>query len=108
MVETNKAYEGKGISLESIRVGIDECDKQIIQILARRFGLALEVGKYKAIRNLPVLDKARETQLLADRRRQASEAGNYSMGEIFKLILEESRRIQTKVIEELKADKPDR
>ncbi len=106
-MESKKAYEGEDASLESLRAGIDECDKQIIELLTRRFELARKVGRYKAIRNLPVLDETRETELLSDRRRRASVMGHYSIGDIFKLILEESRRIQTKVRDDLKPDKLD-
>ena len=100
-----KAYEGKDASLESLRVEIDECDKQIIEVLARRFEAARRIGVYKAVHNLPVLDEAREAELLLDRKRQASAAGNYSIEDIFKLILEQSRQIQAKVREDLSLDK---
>lgn len=104
-METKKAYEGEDAGLESLRAGIDKCDKQIIELLARRFELARKIGMYKAIHNLPVLDETRETELLSDRRRQASVIGHYSIGDIFKLILEESRRIQTKVRDDPGPDK---
>lgn len=94
-----KPSEGKDAGLASLRAEIDECDKQIIELLARRFRLVRKVGEYKAIHSLPVLDEARENELLHDRRRQAGE--NYSVEEIFQLILEQSRRIQMKVREEL-------
>jgi len=106
-METKKAYEGEDAGLESLRAGIDECDKQIIELLARRFELARKVGRYKTIHNLPILDETREMELLSDRRRQASVAGHYSIEDIFKLILEESRRIQKKVRDDLKPDKLD-
>lgn len=106
-MESKKAYEGEDASLESLRAGIDECDKQIIELLARRFELARKVGRYKAIRNLPILDETRETELLSDRRRRASATGHYSIEDIFKLILEESRRIQTEVRDDFKPGKLD-
>ena len=106
-METKKAYEGEDAGLESLRAGIDECDRQIIELLARRFELARRIGMYKAIHNLPVRDETRETELLSDRRRRAGVTGHYSIGDIFKLIIEESRRIQTKVRDDLKPDKLD-
>ena len=107
-MKVKKASEGKdAASLESLRAKIDECDKQIIELLARRFELVRKIGMHKAIHNLPVIDEAREAELLSDRRRQASVAGNYSVENIFKLILEDSRQIQIKVREDLSPDKSD-
>jgi len=100
-----KPYDNKDASIESLREEIDGCDKQIIELLARRFELARKIGRYKAIHNLPVLDEARETELLSDRRRRASAAGNFSIDGIFKLILEESRQIQARIRENLGPDK---
>lgn len=107
MTETEKAYQGEDANLESLRVQIDECDKDIIKLLARRFELVQKIGIYKAIHDLPVLDEAREAELLSDRKQQASVSGNYSVKDIFKLILEESRQIQMKVREDLGSDKAD-
>jgi len=107
VTETEKAYQGEDANLESLRAQIDECDKDIIKLLARRFELVQKIGIYKAIHGLPVLDEAREAELLSGRKQQASVSGNYSVKDIFKLILEESRRIQMKVREDLGSDKAD-
>ena len=106
-MELKKDYESKDASLESMRAEIDECDRQIIQLLDRRFELVRKIGVYKAIHNLPVLDEARETELLSDKKRQASVAGHYSVEDIFKPILEQSRQIQAKVGENISLDKLD-
>ena len=100
-MDVKKANEDKDTKLEALRVEIDECDKHIIKHLVRRFELARKVGIYKAIHSLPVLDETRETQILADRNRQASEIGDYPVEEIFRLIIEESRQVQIKVRDEL-------
>ena len=102
-MEAKRKSEGDDTGLESLRVEIDDCDWQIIELLAQRFELVKRIGRYKAMRNLPVLDAGREAELLSDREGKASGAGNYSIGDIFKLILEESRRIQAKVKEDLDA-----
>lgn len=106
-MKSGEIYEGEGAGLESLRAEIDECDKQIIAFLARRFELVRKIGMYKAIHNLPVVDEARETELLSDRVRRASGGGNYAVENIFKLIMGESRLIQKKVKEELGQDKLD-
>ena len=107
MMETKKVNEGKDAGLESLRAEIDECDRQIIELLARRFELVRKIGMYKANHNLPVVDEARETEILRDRKRQSSAGKNYSVDNIFKLILEESRQIQTSVRKDLNQGKPD-
>ena len=86
--------------MESWRAEIDKCDQQIIELLARRFELVKKIGKYKATYNLPVMDEERETELLSDRERLASRTGNYSAEGIFRLILEESRRVQERMKED--------
>jgi|TARA_B100002003_G_C13640395_1_gene326743 chorismate mutase len=100
-MEANKAHNDKDVDIESLRAEIDECDEYIVELLVRRFNLARKIGTYKAIHNLPIMDAPREKRLLSNRRRQASEAGNYSIDEVFKRILEESRQIQMRVREEL-------
>ncbi len=104
-MKAKKPREGEETSLASLRAEIDECDKQIIKLLARRFELVKKIGVYKAIHNLPVLDEARENELLTDRKRQAGI--NYKIEDIFKLILEQSRQIQMKVREEPSPGKSD-
>ena len=105
-MRTKKASEGKNdAALESLRAEIDECDSQIIRLLARRLDAVRKIGKYKAINKLPVFDKAREAKLLADRKRQAAATANYSVEKIFKLLIEESRQIQDKMRENLNLGK---
>jgi len=103
---TKKAPGSKNDAiLEALRAEIDECDRQIIKLLARRFESVQKIGRYKAIHNLPVVNENREAELLADRWRQASATENYSVEKIFKLILEESRQVQMKMRESLSSDK---
>jgi len=104
---TKRVNEGKDAGLESLRAKIDECDRQIIELLARRFELVRKIGIYKANHNLPVVDEARESELLLDRRRWSSAGRNYSVDDIFKPILEESRQIQMSVRDDLSQGKPD-
>jgi len=95
---TKKAVEGKNdAALEALRAEIDECDRQIIALLARRLDAVRQIGQYKAIHKLPVFDEAREAKLLADRKKQAAATANYSVEKFFQLLLEESRQIQEKM-----------
>lgn len=95
----SKGIKAGDEGLDGLRDGIDECDRQIIRLLARRFELAKEIGRYKAIHNLPILDEAREKELLSDRICQAPAGDGRYIEEIFKLILDQSRQIQRKLRE---------
>jgi len=107
-MRAKKTPEGKNdATLEALRAEIDECDRQIIRLLARRLDAVRKIGQYKAINKLPVFDKAREAKLLADRKRQAAATANYSVEKLFEFLLEESRQIQAKMRENFNPEKQD-
>ena len=107
-MRTKGAPEDKNdATLEALRFEVDECDRQIIKLLARRLDAVRKIGQYKAIHKMPVFDKAREANLLADRKRQAAATANYSVEKFFKLLLEESRQIQAKIKENFNPEKQD-
>lgn len=80
-------------SLAGLRRQLDDVDEQMTALLARRLALAGEIGRYKAAQGLPVLDEAREKEVLAQRgdllpqRRQQVER-------LFRLLMAESREEQ--------------
>ena len=47
-----------------LRHQINEIDSQLTELFNKRMGVSLEVAKYKTENNMPVLDKARERELL--------------------------------------------
>ncbi|MBR5498403.1 MAG: chorismate mutase [Clostridia bacterium] len=47
-----------------LRQQINEIDAQLTELFNKRMGVSLEVAKYKTENNMPVLDKARERELL--------------------------------------------
>lgn len=81
-------------ALMETRELIDEVDRELISLLARRAQLSLRAGRAKA--GKPVRDAARERSLLEDRLRWAAEAGldETSVRDLFDAILRSSRRIQ--------------
>lgn len=104
-MEEKRTYPSQDeVSLESLRAEIDQCDKEIIQLLSRRFAIVQQIGVYKAAHHLPVLDKVREAQVLTNRKRQVSDSGNW-VEEIFKVILKQSRQIQTRIKEDFRHDR---
>lgn len=76
---------------------IDDLDREIIRLLARRAHLAGRAGTIKARRSRPVRDVAREQALIADRREWAADLGlsEDAITDVFDAILRFSRDAQT-------------
>mgnify|MGYP001221311200 CR=1 FL=1 len=53
------------LDLEAIRRRIDKIDAQLVAALEERMEAVLEVAAYKKQQGLPVLDAAREAQVLS-------------------------------------------
>ncbi|MFA6532502.1 MAG: chorismate mutase [Patescibacteria group bacterium] len=50
--------------IDILRKQIDEIDKQIVNLLAKRMQVVEKVGKYKKENNLPPLDKRRWQEVI--------------------------------------------
>ncbi|NLM18095.1 MAG: chorismate mutase [Candidatus Riflebacteria bacterium] len=89
--------------LLKLRDSIDELDKEIANLLKRRFKLSEEVASVKAKnKNLPLRDPVRETEILKNLEDpDLSQEQNKLLAEIFKKILETSRQIQILVSSEI-------
>jgi chorismate mutase len=61
--------------LNQLRASIDNMDSILIHTLAERFKLTQEVGKLKALHNLPPADKTREAQQIERLTSLAHESG---------------------------------
>ena len=51
--------------LEELRQSIDQIDQELVRLFERRMAVTREVGEYKQQVGLPVLDAAREREVLA-------------------------------------------
>lgn len=74
---------------------IDELESMIIELLNKRASYAVEIGKIKKAKGLPVLDSAREQEILA--RVSAKTKGPLSpdaVREIFKTVMQETRKLE--------------
>ena len=80
-------------SLAGLRRQLDDVDEQMTALLARRLALAGEIGRYKAAQGLPVLDEAREKEVLA-RRGDLLPPRRQQVGRLFRLLMAESRAAQ--------------
>lgn len=61
--------------LAKYRASIDNIDAALIHLLAERFKVTQEVGRYKATAGLPAADPVREDQQVARLRLLAEQAG---------------------------------
>ncbi len=61
--------------LTQLRDQIDEVDKQMVELLARRLALVAEVGEVKSKHGLPIYAPDREAAMLASRREEAASKG---------------------------------
>ena len=84
-------------ALRQARDHIDDLDRDLVRLLARRAGLAARAGAIKAERGDPVRDPARERDLLDTRREWAEGEGidPDDVVDVFAAILRMSRDLQT-------------
>ncbi|HHY13034.1 MAG TPA: chorismate mutase [Thermoanaerobacterales bacterium] len=50
--------------LEDLRKEIDEIDEKLVSLFERRMEKSLDIGKYKVINNMEVLDEEREKEII--------------------------------------------
>jgi chorismate mutase len=82
--------------LDGIRAGIDAADDGIVELLARRRKLVIELAKIKKTLSVPIYDRKRE-QALIDRvkKRGAAKRLNEEFVEVvFRLIVMNSKEVQ--------------
>lgn len=60
------------LKLKKLRTQIDQVDRLLMKILARRFRIVCEVGHLKRQYNLPIVQKSRMTEMLKGRRADAT------------------------------------
>lgn len=81
-------------AIERWRDEIDAIDAELLSLLNRRAGVALEVGRRKRGAGLPLRDAKRERQILARARASTrGPLGPAAIERLFRAILAESRRV---------------
>ena len=90
------------MTIEAIRNEIDAIDREIVELLARRGELVCHIGRQKAVAGIPVNDRRREAIVLdravGNSRGRVSER---AVSAVFTAILDESRRSQLLIREEM-------
>lgn len=84
--------------LMKYRSEIDLIDKELVDLLEERFELAQQIGQYKKERNMNILNKDRENQVI-EKNLKLVENSNYKtyITEILKTIMEESKKLQSQL-----------
>mgnify|MGYP001588527016 CR=1 FL=1 len=81
--------------LEDLRNAVDAIDKKLIQLLLLRFRVVKQIALYKKANRMEQRDKKREYQVLKNAE-TFSGKHKYFIIDIFKKILDYSRKIQLK------------
>ena len=62
-----RVLDPRGGGLDTLRLQLDDVDRQLVGLLVRRQELSRDIGAYKAAHGLPVRDPEREAQVLRSR-----------------------------------------
>ena len=87
-------------NLNELRRQIDECDNDLMDILAKRMRVCREIGTFKKEHNMTILQTGRYNEILDKRGAQGSLCGMDAdfVKQVFELIHEESVRQQMEII----------
>ena len=89
------------MELSDIRLKLDDCDKQIVELFETRMELSEEVARAKLESGKAVLDKDREKEKLAKVASLVKDDRNAGrVKELFKLLMSMSRKLQYRKLEE--------
>lgn len=91
--------------LEEYRGQIDAIDSQLAKLFLERMSVTKKVGEYKMEQGLPVLDSARERQVIAAKAALTDDpAGKADLAELYAAIMGISRRQQRELVRESAED----
>ena len=89
------------MDLGELRQGIDEIDRQIVELYERRMEISRQVAEYKIGTGKKVFDKVREEEKLRSVRAMAHNAFNsHGIEELFEQIMSMSRKLQYQLLTE--------
>lgn len=84
-------------NLEEIRQEINEIDEKLIKLFTRRMDCARDVGLYKKVNDVPILNTAREEEILREMMARGGEYG-FEAQLLFRNIMELSRALQHNIV----------
>ncbi|HEX9779365.1 MAG TPA: chorismate mutase [Geopsychrobacteraceae bacterium] len=83
------------MTIDEIRLKINQLDEQLLRIFNQRAELALEIGEVKKRLNLPIYDPKRE-KLIFERMKEINPGplDNEAIVRMFERVIDESRRLE--------------
>lgn len=88
------------LDLQSIRGGIDDIDRKIVDLFEERMKLCQDVAEYKIENGKKVLDREREIEKIESVKGMAHNSFNRNgVGELFSQIMSISRKMQYQILE---------
>ena len=90
--------------LAMLRSQIDKIDREILNLIIQRFELVKKISLEKKKRNISVVDRARESQILNNIARMAKEKGHEGdlLKKIFQAIIKSTREFELKLVNKRK------
>lgn len=85
------------MDLKDLRNEIDQLDDELVPLLLKRMDISRRVAEYKVAHNIPVLNEAREQEVLELVAADCGEQGE-AMKTVFSSIMDASRALQHKII----------
>ncbi|MCX6748406.1 MAG: chorismate mutase [Candidatus Pacearchaeota archaeon] len=82
--------------IEDLREMINQVDADLLKLTEDRFEIAREIGRYKKENKLPIEDLKREKEII-DNIIKSSKLDARFVEKLFKLLFEESKRIQGEI-----------
>ena len=86
--------------LQTLRAQIDVIDRQLADLFRQRMDVTKKVGEYKAANGLPILDRAREKQVLAAKAALVGDELRADITTLFETIMSLSRRQQQTLVDD--------
>ncbi|MGI6497352.1 MAG: chorismate mutase [Oscillospiraceae bacterium] len=93
--------------LDTLRNGIDQIDRMMLDLLEKRLTLTAQVAEYKQKKGLPVLDAEREKQVLASKQKLVRRSEQReAVSAFFEAIMAISRRQQGSILAAARRPEP--
>jgi len=61
------------MNLEELRKQIDEIDKEMMVLFKKRMSVSKQIGEYKRVNNVPILDVAREIEIMNKKKKELND-----------------------------------
>lgn len=83
------------MTIEEIRLKINQLDEQLLKIFNERAALALEIGEIKKELNLPIYDPKREKLIFEKMKKEnPGPLDDEAIVRMFERVIDESRRLE--------------